>query len=158
MLRQRLAACYADEAGVSAVEFGFIGPILALALIMMVDLGLAAHERIAIDHVLRAGSEGAMAELESTAVLQIMRTTAEQNFKLLDPSASATAQQAQLSLAAHRFCACTSNLAVEVSCTSTTACPANTRRTFHRLSASKSYTGMLVPTMNFSSSTQVQLQ
>jgi Flp pilus assembly protein TadG len=45
------------EDGVSAVEFALIAPILFLSLLAMVDVGFAIHERMTIDHVLRAGAQ-----------------------------------------------------------------------------------------------------
>ena len=49
-----------STAGISAVEFALIVPILALMLLAMLEVGNAIHNRMALDSVLRAGAQEAM--------------------------------------------------------------------------------------------------
>jgi hypothetical protein len=67
------------EDGVSAVEFALIAPILFLSLLAMVDVGFAIHERMTIDHVLRAGAQEAMTT-RATQVLKVLNTTSAKKF------------------------------------------------------------------------------
>ncbi|MCC1482896.1 TadE/TadG family type IV pilus assembly protein [Roseibaca sp. Y0-43] len=48
------------EAGVSAVELALIAPFVLTALLFMMDLGVAIHQRMAINYILRLGGEAAM--------------------------------------------------------------------------------------------------
>ncbi len=61
-LKQRLQQLKKSEAGVSAIEFALIAPIMAFGLVATADVALAVHERMTIDHVLRAGAQAAMTD------------------------------------------------------------------------------------------------
>jgi pilus assembly protein CpaE len=56
-LRKKVRDLKRSEAGVSAIEFALVAPVLALGLVAMADIGLALYERMTIDHVLRAGAQ-----------------------------------------------------------------------------------------------------
>lgn len=48
------------EAGVSAIEFALIAPLVVGMLLMMADFGLAIQQRMTMNHILRIGAEAAM--------------------------------------------------------------------------------------------------
>ncbi|MCT7374358.1 AAA family ATPase [Chelativorans salis] len=143
------------EAGVSAVEFALVAPILALALVAMADMGLALYERMTIDHVLRAGAQAAMSDPGETQVLKVMQST-------LDQSASPSGVAFDI---VKRYCACPENADVppETAPDCTTTCQDSAPPyVFYRMEASKMYEAMSVPEVlpdfKLSSSVQVQVR
>jgi pilus assembly protein CpaE len=56
-LLRALARC---TRGASALEFAFFAPVLCLALLMMVDAGMAVGARMELDRNVRAGAQAAM--------------------------------------------------------------------------------------------------
>jgi pilus assembly protein CpaE len=121
------------EDGVSAVEFALIAPILFLSLLAMVDIGFAIHERMTIDHVLRAGAQEAMFDPGVVHVLKVLNTTAAKSFP-----AGADAPVFKV----ERNCACPQAKDVWVDCSTTCAGPTPTY-VYYRLSGAKTYEGMI---------------
>jgi Flp pilus assembly protein TadG len=116
--------------GMAAVEFALIGPILVLATICTVDLGMGIHRNMQVQNAAQTGAEYA----------------ATHGF---DPSAIAavTAAAASSTIAASpapaRFCGCaTSSGVVEAACGSTCAGGALVG-TYVRVSAQSTYTPLL---------------
>ncbi len=146
-----------DEGGVSAIEFALIAPLLVFGLLGTIDIGLAVRERMNIDTVLRAGAHGAMSDRGEEFVLQIMRTTALENFSLTQQEAGTTGK-GLLSPEAHRYCACPSNPESSVTCSTKCMGPISSPFVFYRLSAEKKYEGMILPIIGFNPSVQVQVR
>lgn len=158
MLRKTRRQCFRmwfrAEGGASTVEFALIAPVLFFGLLATTDLGLALYERMTIDHVLRAGAESAMADQGEEDILQILKTTAARNFTL---STEAESTENTLTLSADRYCACPESPGTGVAC-STTCSGAQPTFVSYRLSATKTYAGMIIPSMSFSPSVQVQIR
>jgi len=146
-----------DEGGVSAIEFALIAPLLVFGLLGTIDIGLAVRGRMNIDTVLRAGAHGAISDRGEEFVLQIMRTTALENFSLTQQEAGTTGK-GLLSPGAHRYCACPSDPEAAVTCSTTCAGPTSSPFVFYRLSAEKKYEGMILPIIGFNPSIQVQVR
>ncbi|MCA1491294.1 AAA family ATPase [Ensifer sp. NBAIM29] len=127
------------EAGVSAVEFALIAPVLALGLVAAADLGLALFERMTIDHVLRAGAQAAMADPGAAQVDKVLRST-------LAESATPTAV---MLAPVKRYCACPENADVTPDvapgCGTAPCANAAAQLVFYRLEATKAYRPMSVP-------------
>jgi pilus assembly protein CpaE len=155
-LRHWFSTWRPDEGGVSAIEFALIAPLLVFGLLGTVDIGLAVRERMNIDTVLRAGAHGAMSDRGEEFVLQIMRTTALENFTLTQEAS--TTGKGLLSPEAHRYCACPSDPEAAVTCSTTCAGPTSSPFVFYRLSAEKNYQGMILPAIEFNPSIQVQVR
>jgi Flp pilus assembly protein TadG len=153
MIRTRLALWCRDQAGVSAVEFALFAPILFFGLVATVDIGLALYQRMTVDHVLRAGAQSAMADQGKDAVLKVLQTTAAKNFTV----ATQTADPEALSLSVDRYCACPENTGLAIACSTTCSGSAPTN-IYYRLSATKTYSGIILPQMNFGPSLQVQVR
>jgi pilus assembly protein CpaE len=134
-----------------------VAPILVLALVAMVDVGLAVYQRMMLDHALRAGAQTAMADPGTAEVLKMMQVTAEKNF----PSADGKPSAVSFDPPPVRYCACPE--AADVSPTAAPACSttcANANPTFmyYRINARTAYKGMLIPTIPLSSSMRVQIR
>lgn len=132
------------EGGVAALEFALFAPILFLSLLSMVDIGLALNERMTIDHILRGGAQTAMQGGDEAAVLNVLETTAAKNF---------TAEEVLFDVV--RYCACAEDPGVAVACSTTCAGPSATS-IYYRLTGTKSYDGIFLPTMNMAPSVEVQ--
>jgi pilus assembly protein CpaE len=136
------------EDGVSAVEFALIAPILFLSLLAMVDVGFAIHERMTIDHVLRAGPQEAMIDPGVAQVLKVLDTTAVTSFP-----AGADAPVFEVV----RECACPEAKDVWVDCLTTCAGPTSTY-VYYELSGAKTYLGMLIPEILLRPTVKVQVR
>ncbi|CAN7641219.1 AAA family ATPase [Pararhizobium sp. LjRoot255] len=145
-----------SEAGVSAVEFALIAPVLALSLVAMADVGLAITERMTIDHVLRAGAQAAMADPGPMKVDKVLQSTLAQG-----------ARPANVTLApVKRYCACPENAdvtpAAAPECGKTPCASSAPQLVYYRLEAAKSYQPMslpeVLPPFQLSSSMQVQVR
>ncbi len=155
-LRKKAGELKTSEAGASAVEFALIAPVLALGLVATADLGLAIHERMTIDHVLRAGAQAALADPGAAQVQKVLVSTLAQSPRL----ASATLP------AVKRYCTCPENadVAPEAApqCGTVTCANAKPQFVYYRLAAAKSYRPMslpaVLPVFELGSSMQVQVQ
>lgn len=144
----------ADD-GVSAIEFALLAPMLVLALLATVDVGLALTERMTIDHVLRAGAQSATAGVDVAAIDQVLRTTAANNFTLAAPGA--TGDDSALALTVSRVCACAEQPGTAVACSTTCAGSASTQ-IFYDLAGQKTYSGIILPRFGLSPALQVQVR
>ncbi|MFC3162904.1 AAA family ATPase [Ciceribacter thiooxidans] len=145
----------ASESGVSAVEFALIAPVFAIGLVATADIGLALHQRMAMDHVLRAGAQAAMSDAGEAKVLAVMESTlagsGEASNVVLDP--------------VHRYCACpeSAGVAPETAPACGTPCSGMASQyVYYRMRAHKDYQPMslpeALPAFRLSSSMQVQVQ
>jgi len=140
-----------DQRGVSAVEFGLLAPILLGGLLTTVDIGLAVTERMTLDHVLRAAAQGAMTGQGTEDVLKTLKGIASGNFAV----AGQTTATNPVELSVARECACADNLSAAVACfvTCTGSVPP---LPYYRLTAKKTYDGMVIPPIRFERSVKVQ--
>ncbi|MGQ7791080.1 TadE family protein [Faunimonas sp. B44] len=140
------------------MEFALLAPILFFGLLATVDLGLALHERMSIDHALRAGAQSAMTDPGPAAVRRIVEETAGRNFTVASGTTDGTtflAGQSPLAVEVERFCACPSSPDAAVGCG--TACAGGQPTyVFYRLTGEKPYEGMLIPDLGLSAAVQVQ--
>ncbi|APG92228.1 AAA family ATPase [Sinorhizobium americanum] len=155
-LRKKAQELKKSEAGASAVEFALFAPVLALGLVAMADVALALHERMTIDHVLRAGAQAAMADPGATQVDKVLQSTLAQS-----------ATPANVALApVQRYCACPENANVNPEAApqcGTTPCANSAQQlVFYRLQAAKNYQPMslpeALPPFQLNSSMQVQVR
>ncbi len=152
---QQLKKLKASESGVSAVEFALIAPVFAIGLVATADVALALHQRMAMDHVLRAGAQLAMLDAGEAKVQAVMETTlagsAEASTVVLDP--------------VHRYCACPENAGVAPEAAPACGTPCSgmaPQYVYYRMHAHKDYQPMslpeALPAFRLSSSMQVQVQ
>lgn len=151
MLLARLREFLRDDAGVAVIEFALIGPTLLFMLLAAIDLGNVLSEREAMGHVLRSGAQMAMLDQGSPAVLTAMQGAASERFVLTAGS------KTSIALGASRFCACPTAPATSTSCS--TICTGNVPTyIFYRMTATKTYNGILFPLFNLAPAIQVQVR
>ena len=75
-MKNRLKSFLKDCAGLAATEFAILGPVLSIILIMVIDVGLAVHERMELDQSLRVGADFAMNNSVDPAFLERMMVSA----------------------------------------------------------------------------------
>jgi len=120
------------EAGVSAVEFALIAPVLFIALLSMVDVGFAINERMTIDSVLRAGAQEAMDDPGKDKVLAVLNDTGAKNF---------AAGAVPNFTVEHPVCECPESSAVACSAT----CDGGAATSiYYRLDGTKTYDGIFM--------------
>ena len=136
------------EAGVSAVEFALFAPVLFFAVAAMLDIGLAAYERMTMDRLLRGGAQAAMADPGQAQVEAVIRASAEDDF----------APDSEFNLDVDRYCACPANIDTPLgSCTS--LCTGNVPpHIFYRMEASRSYPGIILPEIDLHTEAKVQIR
>src|SRR5687767_14496661 len=76
----RIRSWLRREDGASAVEFALCAPFCTCAGIILADTGLAVHERMSLDHVLRAGAQTAMSDPGEEKVETVLESTASKHF------------------------------------------------------------------------------
>jgi pilus assembly protein CpaE len=140
--------------GASVVEFALFSPVLIIALVTSIDLGLAEYQRMTIDHALRAGAQSAMLDPGTLAVRKITESTASRNFAI---SSGNTLSTADLVLDISRYCTCPEATTTQIACSTTCSGSAATN-IYYRLTAGTIYGGMIVPSITLQPSLQVQVR
>ena len=139
-IRASLAAFVASRKGNAAVEFGTCTPFLLVALVMMVDVGLALGARMEMDRNVRAGVQAAMSNITDVdAIRGIIETT-----KGLD----------EVSVTVNQTCSCGGAAAACTSWCSADEPPS----VFINISAVQPYSGLMLPSFTLNSETHVQLR
>ncbi|MEM7424357.1 MAG: TadE/TadG family type IV pilus assembly protein [Pseudomonadota bacterium] len=142
-----------DERGVSAVEFSLVAPLLVFGTIMTVDAGLAIYDKMMIGQVLRSGAQTAIAAQSQTEVRAILEATASDNFTV----AAGPPTGDELSIGVSGYCVCPSDTSVQVACTASCT-GGSSPLEFYQLSATKTYTGILLPAFTLDGTMDVLAQ
>jgi pilus assembly protein CpaE len=149
-LLARLRRCVA---GVSAVEFAILAPVLVLGTFGMIDTGMAIYERMMMNQVLRAGAHPALQGANDTVVLAVLEETAADNFTVADGEAAAD----ELELDVETSCACPGDADASAMCGAPCDSGATALR-FYRLTASKTFQGVILPEFTLFYSLEVMQQ
>ena len=140
-IRARFGTFARSESGTSAVEFGLTAPFLIIALIMMLDVGIAVETRMEMDRNVRAGVQAAMSQINDPNAIR-------------DLVLAATNGLENVSVNVNKTCSC---IGTATSCTSW--CSAQEPPSvFINISAIQPYSGMFLPTFQLESETHVQLR
>jgi pilus assembly protein CpaE len=145
------------EDGASAVEFAICAPVFIFACIMMADIGFAIHERMSLDHVLRAGAQTAMSDPGEAEVEAVLESTASQHFTVTSGDEETDIVSNAVTVDASRYCACPDDRSVLVACSTVCTGPVPTF-TFYGMSAAKDYEGMILPPISFGARLDVQVR
>lgn len=130
-----------SESGTSAVEFGLTAPFLIIALVMMLDVGIAVETRMELDRNVRAGVQAAMSQINDPDAIRNLILTS-------------TGGSENVSVNVNKTCSCGSTA---TSCTSW--CSAQEPPSvFVNISAIQPYSGLILPTFQLESETHVQLR
>lgn len=149
-MRRVIARFAGDMSGVAAIEFALLAPILLTMLLACIDLSGVLADRTALDHVLRSGAQAAMADSGTATALAEMQGAASDRFTLGTGAG-------QLALDAQKFCACPGSPSSATGCG--TICTGNQPTLiFYRLTATKSFSGILFPRFDFAPVLQVQVR
>lgn len=135
-----------SEAGVAAVEFSLIAPILIAAVLTMADLGFAIHERSEIDQALRNGAQRAITDPGEAKVAAVLN--------LVD--ATGTGRDTTV-FTVNRFCACAETPGTEATC-STTCSGNNPTSIFYSLTGTREFSGFLLPAQTLSRNSIIQVR
>jgi pilus assembly protein CpaE len=131
--------------GLAAAEFAIISPVFFLAMLGMVDIGLALNERMEVDRVLRAGVQEAMSGQDD--VSRIEAAVRNANF-----SSGVSEHTPQYTIA--RSCEC---LSTEMSCNA--LCDdGRPPAIYFDLSAVQPMETFMLPAMNIRSAMRVQVR
>ena len=152
-LRRRLAALLRDTAGVSAVEFSLLTPVIVVGTLMTTDAGMAVYEKMMITQALRSGAHSAIAAKDEGTVLTILTTTASDNFTVVE----GTPADDELGVSVTSYCVCPEDMAVQVACTSTCT-GGGAPNQFYRISATKEFDGVMLPDFTLSGTIDVIAQ
>ena len=126
MIIARLKDFLRDRRAVSAVEFGFIAPILAIVVIGTTEAGAITYRYYDMDAAVGSGAQYVLRGGTDTAVIQAVVSSAW------------TKQTSDAKVAIDQFCRCAAKIAL---CTST--CPdASTPLGFMTIRASETYKGL----------------
>ena len=154
-IKRRVRAPFASEDGAASSEFGIFLPLILFGCITMGDIGLALHQRMTLDHVVRAGGQIAMSDPGEDQVMSAISHAASKNFIL--ESGDSEIPQTPVTVDVERYCSCPENRSTSVSCSepcSDTSVPF----VFYRMSAAKTYDGIIVPAFSLGSELDVQIR
>ena len=149
-----LTSLLSSERGNATAEFSIFLPLFVFGGLTMGDIGLAVHQRMTLDHVVRAGAQIAMTDPGEEQVMSALRTAASQNFSLQGDTQTASNP---VSLEVARYCSCPDSRSTATSCSD--PCFGTTPPfVFYRMSAAKTYDSILIPALRMSSAMNVQLR
>ncbi|PVE22042.1 hypothetical protein DC522_23295 [Microvirga sp. KLBC 81] len=150
-----------DQSGVSALEFALLAPAILLGSVFVADLAFLAHQRMAIDQVLRAGAQQAMldksaspAAEEVVKVLNIM--AASGNFAV--GSTIPVKEKPPLIVGASRYCACPDAIEAPPVACSTICTGSKPTLAFYSIWAKSRSSNMLLPDLPFEPQIRVQVR
>ncbi len=150
--RGRLIGSFArDAAGVSAIEFALVAPMIFFSLLAMVDVGFALRDRMQLDHVLRSGAQVAMRDGGKDAVLLTLKRS------VCGGVAADCAALADIAFVPEPapYCICPTTGAKDTGCTAT--CAVRPQK-FYELSAARTYEGIFLPDMDLAPSVLVEVR
>ncbi len=148
-----------EENGASAIEFALVAPVLVLACLATVDVGLAIGQKMDIDQTLRAASEGAMLDLGRDEVQDLAEAIAAENSTVASSGGDGSAPAAtDLEVTVDRFCACPESASSAIGCDSDACADSKTPYVFYRLTAEKEFASLFLPTIPISGSLLVQVR
>jgi Flp pilus assembly protein TadG len=140
-IRARFGTFARSESGNSAIEFGLTAPFLILALVTMLDVGIAVETRMEMDRNVRAGVQAAMSQINDPNAIR-------------DFILAATNGSENVSINVNKTCSCGSTA---TSCTSW--CSAEEPPSvFVNINAVQPYSGLMLPPFQLESETHVQLR
>ena len=114
--RGRLPTWLRREDGASAIEFALCAPVFIFACIMMADIGFAIHDRMSLDHALRAAAQTAMYDPGEEEVEAVLESTARKNFTVTSGDEETDIVSNAVTVDAARYCTCPENSGVLVAC------------------------------------------
>lgn len=136
--------------GVAAVEFALFGPLLVFGLLAMADVGMAVHQRMAVDHMLRSAAQHATEDPGVPAVQAILEGTATGD-------SSGIWGKSDLEFAVTRICTCAEAPDIEVGC-STTCAASKPTSIFYVMRSDLTVSGLLLPPIRLQPALQVQIR
>jgi len=115
-------------AGVAAIEFAMVGPVLVIAVICTADLGLAIYRKMQVENSARAGAEYALLNGFNTTAISsaVMQATSSSGI-----SASPVPSE---------FCGCASTSGISAVACSSTCAGGAAPGTYVSVSAQATYT------------------
>ena len=135
---RRLRGC---DAGLSAIEFAFLAPVLIGGLLLMVDVGIAVGTRMEMDRNVRAGAQAAMSLNNSTSSIEAIML-------------ASTEEAAELGVTAALACICAGTAA---DCT--TSCGSGEAPSvFIDVTATRDYSGLVLSGLQLASHSRVQIR
>lgn len=152
-------------AGISAVEFTLLAPVLVVGAFSTADAGMAIYEKMMIGQALRAGAQLAMAGAEKDDVLDVLRQVASENFTLAGSAEAApggaasggmAAESKSLAVSVSRYCACPGTTFVQVGCGG--ICDTGLPARFYRLTATKTFDGVILPAFSLDGTIDVMAE
>ncbi len=152
-----LASLLGCTAGVSAVEFALLAPVLVIGAFSTADAGRAIYERMMIDQSLRAAAQMAMAGADVDDVRAVLEEVASQNFTVAQDPPGDTAPAGNLSIGVVNYCSCPGETLAELGCTAICNSGLGTTQ-FYRLTASKTFDGVMLPAFDLAGSVAVMAE
>jgi Flp pilus assembly protein TadG len=119
------------RAGMAAVEFALIGPLLIMAAICTIDLGMGVHRKMQVQTAAQTGAEYAVTHgFDANAIASV--TTSATSLTGIAASPAPT-----------RFCGCPSSAGISVAVCESTCAGGQMAGTYVQVSAQSSYTPIL---------------
>ena len=140
-INAKLITLIRSREGVAAIEMGLVTPIVVIGFLLMADLGMALGERMDLDRYVRAGAQ---------AVMSLVTEPTEVKDLVLASSDGAK----DVTVTVDKSCSCGSTATGCTSLCSAQAPPS----VFINISATKPYSGFMLPAFTLESRTHVQVR
>ncbi len=139
------------HSGVAAVEFALIGPLLILAAVCTIDLGMGMHRKMQVQTAAQTGAEYATTHGFDASAITAVTTSATSLTGIAASPAPA------------RFCGCPTSTGISAAACESTCAAGQMAGTYVRVSAQSSYTPilpypMLPATYDFTAQATVRIQ
>lgn len=149
---QFLKSLLRDTSGSAAVEFAIIAPVIATALVGMVDLGQFFYERADVNSALRMAAQTAMSDPGTKKITDVLNT-----FKARKQFSGSL----NFEYKATRYCACPdaseegqiSKISCELSCPMSVA-----PSVFYRITGGTKFNGILISEYKITNAIEVQIE
>lgn len=136
-----------SQAGVSALEFSLLAPIILLGSLSVADIAFLAYQRMAIDQILRIGAQQAMLDKSTSPTAEDIVMT----LKIMATSNKFVAN-------ASRYCVCQNAIdSPHVAC-STICTGSKPTLAFYSIRATSMSSNMLLPNVSLTSEIRVQVR
>jgi Flp pilus assembly protein TadG len=130
-IRQSLFRFLRSRSGAAAIEFAFLGPVLALSAVVAADIGIGFYSKMQVQNSAQAGAEYAMAHgFDATAMSSAVTNTTPGSGISASPTPST-------------FCGCpNSDTVASVTC-GTNCADGTAAGTYAKVTATKTYTTLI---------------
>lgn len=130
-LRENISGLIRNQSGIAAIEFAFLGPILAMSMVMAADVGMGFYSDMQVQTAAQVGAEYAIIHgFDATAMANAVTSAT--------PATGITASPAP-----SNFCGCPSTSDVTTATCGSACSDGTLAGTYAKVTATRTYTTLI---------------